>query len=148
MSSNFTFTVLLTTGFLLSCQSDGPKKVEFNKADLVGRWELSKAFRSGKETETMTGTFYEFDGEGNLKTNLPPTPNTLEEDFKYSFNGHEIIQKGQTPVTYTVDSLTTSFLGLSMVINNFPFKLELNKAVPPAQLEANDTSASDTLKEL
>lgn len=146
MSSNFSFTVLLTTSFLLSCQPDGPKKVELNKADLIGRWEIAKGFRNGKETETLTGTFYEFDEDGNMRTNLTPT--TMEQSYNYSFSGNEIKQKGDTPITYTVDSLTSNYLGLNMVINNFQFKLEMNKAVPPAQLEANDTSASDTLKEL
>ncbi len=146
MSSNFAFTALLATSFLLSCQPDGPKKVELNKADLIGRWEIAKGFRNGKETETLTGTYYEFQEAGTMKTNLTPT--TMEQEYQYSFSDNQINQKGDTPITYSVDSLTSNFMGLSMVINNFQFKLELNKANPPAQLEANDTSLSDTLKEL
>lgn len=146
MSSNFSFAVLLTTSFLMSCQPDGPKKAELNKADLIGRWEISKGFRNGKETETLTGTYYEFDEAGSLKTNLTPT--TMEQKYQYSFSDHEIKQKGDMPIVYTVDSLTSSYLGLSMVINNFQFKLELSKAVPPSDLEANDTSATDLPKEL
>ncbi|MCF8243878.1 MAG: hypothetical protein K9J37_01610 [Saprospiraceae bacterium] len=146
MSSNFSFTVLLATSFLFSCQNDAPKRPEINRADLSGRWEISKAFRNDKQTETLTGTYYEFDEAGTMKTNLTPT--TMEQEYKYSFSGHEIKQKGEPTIIYTIDSLTPSFLGMSMSINNFPFKLELNKAVPPAELEANDTSATDSLKEL
>ncbi len=130
----------------MSCQSDGPQKVEIKKADLIGRWEISKGFRNGKETETLTGTYYEFDEAGTMKTNLTPT--TMEQSYDYSFSDYTIKQKGETPITYTIDSLTPAYLGISMVINNFPFKLELSKAKLPTQLEANDTITYDSLKEL
>jgi len=140
------FTLVFATCGLLACQSDTSKSKELNKEDLIGRWELSKAWRSGKETETLTGTYYEFDQAGIMKTNLTPT--TMEEAYKYSFSGNEIKQNGEMPITYTIDSLSSSFLAINMTINNFPFKLELNKAVPPTNLEAGDTTANDTLKEL
>jgi hypothetical protein len=136
----------MATSFLLSCQPDGPKKVELNKADLIGRWDISKAWRNGKETETLTGTYYEFDGAGNMKTNLTPT--TMEETYQYTFAGNEIKQKGEPPINYTIDSLSSNFLRLSMEIHNFPFIIELAKEQSPTNLEANDTSSADTLKEL
>ena len=146
MSSKITFSAIAVTYFLLSCQTEGPKRAEINKADLIGRWEISKAFRNGKQTETLTGTYYEFDDAENMKTNLTPT--TMEQSYEYSFVGHEIKQKGEPTIVYTIDSLTPEYLAMNMTINNFPFNLELKKALPPADLEANDTSASDTLKEL
>jgi hypothetical protein len=130
----------------MACQSESPKAKSYNKADLIGHWEISKAWRNGKQTETLTGTYYEFGEDGNMKTNLTPT--TMEESYGYSFSGHEIKQKGETEITYKVDSLTPNFLAMSMAIQNFPFVLELNKATPPDSLEANDTSANDSLKEL
>jgi hypothetical protein len=146
MSSNFFFTILMATFIMLSCQSESPKSAEMNKSDLLGRWEISKAWRNGKQTETLTGTYYEFDENGIMKTNLTPT--TMEQSYEYSFSGNEIKQKGEPNITYTVDSLTANFLAINMTINNFPFKLELNKALAPTLLEASDTSATDTLKEL
>jgi hypothetical protein len=146
MSSKFSFILLFATFWLSSCQSDGPKTPVFEKDNILGRWEISKAWRNGKTTETLTGTYYEFDEAGTMKTNLTPT--TMEQVYEYSLSGNEIKQKGEPPITYTIDSLTPNFLAMNMVINNFPFKLELNKALPPSELEANDSSAQDSLKEL
>lgn len=131
-----------------SCSEDPkhPAKANYDKNELIGRWELVKGFRNGKETETLTGTFYEFLEEGKLRTNLTPT--TMEQTFDYKFSDNTIDQRGDVPITYTVDTLATDFLALSMVINNFPFMLHLKKVIPPANLEAIDSSNFDTLKEL
>jgi len=94
----------------------------------------------------MTGTYYEFTEAGSMKTNLTPT--FMEQTYDYSFSGNNIKQKGDPPSIYTIDSLTPNFLAINMVINNVPFRLELNKAVPPTDLEANDTSSQGLLKEL
>lgn len=146
MSSRISFAFLIASGWFMACHSDAPKTKSLNEADLIGHWEISKAWRNGKQTETLTGTYYEFDEAGSMKTNLTPT--TMEQTYEYSFSGNEINQKGETEITYKVDSLTPSFLAMSMTIQNFPFVLELKKVEMPATLEASDPSASDTLKEL
>lgn len=147
MSLKIFLPLLLGSCILSSCQEEKPNgKANFEQDGLIGRWELSKGYRNGKETETLTGTYYEFGADGFMKTNLTPT--TMEQTYEYSFANNEIKQQGEPPIVYSVDTLTQDLLALSMVINNFPFKIELKKSIPPANLEASDSSAQDSLKEL
>lgn len=115
----------------MSCQNDTTsatnQKPEYEKNELLGRWELQRGFRNGKETETLTGTYYEF-SEETMKTNLTPT--TMETTYEYNYSDNEIKQKGEIPLVYAVDSLNADFLQLSVTINSFPFKLELRKSQP------------------
>lgn len=149
MSSKICLPLLVCGTILFSCQNDATVasngKPIYEKGGLIGRWELLKGFRNNKETETLTGTFYEF-SEETMKTNLTPT--TMEQTYEYSFSDNEIKQKGEVPIIYAVDSLTSDFLALTMTINNYPFKLEMKKAAPPADLEASDSTDEETLKEL
>jgi hypothetical protein len=134
--------LLMPAFFLLlfaACKSD-PKTPEFAQSMLTGRWEIDKAWRNGKQTETLTGTYYEFGENGEMRTNLTPT--LVEDEFSYEYSDNVIEQKSEPPVTYTIENLTDSLLVFSMKINNFPFRLQLKKAMPPA----NETPPStDTL---
>jgi hypothetical protein len=135
MSLNFSISLLLGGCLMMSCQNEtasaANQETEYEKNELLGRWELQRGFRNGKETETLTGTYYEFSEEA-MKTNLTPT--TMETTYDYSYSDNEIRQKGEIPLVYAVDSLNADFLQLSVTINNFPFRLELRKAL-------QDTSA-------
>ncbi|MBK8566268.1 MAG: hypothetical protein IPN76_23750 [Saprospiraceae bacterium] len=131
MSIKFSITLLFGGCLILSCQNDTTsatnQKPEYEKNELLGRWELQRGFRNGKETETLTGTYYEF-SEKTMKTNLTPT--TMETTYEYNYSDNEIKQKGEIPLVYAVDSLNADFLQLSVTINSFPFKLELRKSQP------------------
>ena len=124
---------------LLACQNE-PQQSDFDQSRLTGRWEIDKAWRNGKQTETLTGTYYEFGEDGAMRTNLTPT--LVEDEFSYDFSGNEIKQKSEPAVIYTVQSLTDSLLVFSMTINKFPFRLQLRKALPPTEGNADPT---DTL---
>ncbi|MCC6725577.1 MAG: hypothetical protein IT258_13805 [Saprospiraceae bacterium] len=141
-------SILLPMGLLLgACQNDvnnAPSKVEYLKKDLIGRWELTKGFRNNKETETLTGTYYEFTDD-KMSTNLTPS---LDPSFDYSFEDNIIEQKGESVFVYKVDTLTADLLTLSTVINNFPFRLELKKVVPSNEPAASDTTKDAEFKEL
>lgn len=116
-----------------ACQDDSGAQ-SFDTAQLLGRWEISKAYRNGKLTETLTDTFYEFDDIGNMKTNLNPA--AIDETYPYEFDGIKINQKGGVKTVYTVEDLTDSTLTMSMTISNFPFRLKLFKVIE------QDTSAT------
>jgi hypothetical protein len=121
-------SVLFLTSLLLfaaACSSGEPSS--FEKKDLLGRWELERAWRNGKQTETLTGTFYSFTDAGVMTTNL--TPRLTEENFSFTLSGDEILQQATPPVTYKVESLSDSSMVLTMTINNFPFRLQLKKAM-------------------
>ncbi|MBI5917502.1 MAG: hypothetical protein HY842_19210 [Bacteroidetes bacterium] len=138
--------LFLGSFLLLSACGDEHRKPVFQQNNLIGRWELANAWRNGKQTETLTGTFYEFSEDGSMKTNL--TPSAMEAEFPYRFLGNEIRQEGEPSVVYSIDTLTGSTLSMSMTINNFPFRLELQKAQPPVESEAVDSTLEDSVKEL
>ena len=119
--------LFLVSSFLFAAACGSGEQPNLEKNDLLGRWELDRAWRNGKQTETLTGTFYEFRDAGTMTTNL--TPLLTEENFSFSFSGDEIIQKGSPPVTYKVESLSDTSMVLSMTINNFPFRLQLKKVM-------------------
>lgn len=120
--------------FLLNCFSsckNESNQADFDKNLLVGRWELDKAWRNGKQTETLTGAYYEFGNDGKMLTNL--TPNLMDDNFSYEFSGSEIKQQSDPEVILSVENLNDSLLVMSMTINKFPFRLQLKKAMPPVE---------------
>ncbi|HFA51432.1 MAG TPA: hypothetical protein ENJ95_20660 [Bacteroidetes bacterium] len=126
MSLNKLLPSLLFVLVISACEDDN-KQPTFDKNLLFGKWELQDAWRNGKKTETLSGTYYEFSEDGKMKTNLTPT--ATEEEFPYSFDGYQIVQKGENEVVYKLDSLTESVMAVSMVIQKFPFRLVLNKSI-------------------
>ena len=125
--------MILALGFI-SCEEE-PKEPTFDKDLLIGRWELQDAWRRGKKTETLTGTFYEFKKEGTMVTNLTPSMNILE--YEYTFDGKTLMQKGDTEITFDIENLNDSLFTFSMVIQNFPFKLIMNRYHPPVEAIEN-----------
>ncbi len=137
MRSFITLSLFVILSILSACK-DEPKQPAFSQNLLTGRWEIDKAWRNGKQTETLTDTYYEFDEDGKMRTNLTPT--LLDDEFDYEFSGTEIMQKSEPPVTYTIENLTDSLLVFKMTINNYPFRLQLKSAVA-AQTEVDSTDA-------
>ncbi|MFQ5447545.1 MAG: hypothetical protein ACE5FF_11480 [Saprospiraceae bacterium] len=123
-----TFRILpffLAATVLFSCQNGG-KAPAFDASQLIGRWELTKAWRNYRPTETLTDTYYEFLENGTMKTNLTLNSDTSEYPFRIS--GFDIIQKSKPDeVVFTVEDINDSLLTMSMVLRNFPFKLVLKK---------------------
>ncbi len=113
--------------FFSACDNE-PHDPTFEKKYLIGKWELTDAWRNNKKTETLTGTYYEFGEDGMMKTNL--TTDLTEKEFPYEFDGRSITQKGTQNVVYSLDSLSEAVLIFSMSINNFPFRLVLAKVAP------------------
>lgn len=137
-SIKFAIPFALLILVLPACNNE-PSQASFEEEALNGRWEIDEAWRNGKQTETLTGTYYEFDENGNMRTNL--TPSLVEDKFAYDLSGNEIRQKSDPPVVYTIQTLTDSLLVISMSINTFPFRLQLKKAGAAAEnaSEVNDT---------
>jgi hypothetical protein len=109
---------------MAACRNDS-KDNGIEESQLAGRWELIEGMRNGRLTETMTGTFYEFNAEGKMRTNL--TPSGIEEEFDYDLSGKQIEQKSEPEVIYNIESLNDSILEVSMSIRNIPFRLKLGK---------------------
>ena len=101
------------------------EEIKFDQNQLTGHWEIVEAYRNGRKTETLDGTFYDFNKDGTMATNL--TPKATPEQFKYHFDGKEIKQEGGAGTVFKVDSLSDSYLDMSMIIQKFPFRLVLSK---------------------
>ena len=113
--------------FLLAfsaCEHE-PKVPTFDIQLLTGRWELTNAWRNNKKTETLIGTYYEFESKGIMRTNL--SLDMQEDEYEYEFDGINITQIGELETVYHIDSLTNSTLIFSTTFSDFPFKLELSK---------------------
>ncbi len=121
MSKKLLFPILSCLILIFSCKTDPPAT---NQADLEGRWELTKAFRNGKATETLTHAFFEFDETGNMKTNFTGS----EQASTYELNDKKIKEKGGNDLTYNIEKLDKDNLTLEFNMQNFDFKLELRKA--------------------
>ncbi len=134
----------LTALLLFSCKNDPKTPAPIQQDNLHGRWELSEGWRNGKQTETLTGTFYLFTPEGTLTTNLTTT--TIEETFQFELSGNVIRQTGGSEEqTYTVESLDDSLLVMNMSIRNIPFKVKLQKGAeastpPPVEATVPDSA--------
>ena len=111
--------------FLCSACEHEPKPPSYDKQLLLGHWELSAAWRNNKKTETLTGTYYKFEGSGVMRTNF--TADMQEGEVEYEFDGRDIIQKSEPETVYQIDSLTSSTLIFTTTFHEFPFKLALSK---------------------
>ncbi len=126
--------VILLSPFFLSCKNDG-HDIDINK--LSGQWVLREAWRNGKQTETLTGTYYFFDPSGVLSTNL--TTSGLDEEYEFDISGNKIEQKSSPDqVVYTVNELTDSTLNMKLDIRNIPFLLKLVRFRPDTLEEVFD----------
>lgn len=124
------FALLLLAG----CQ-DEPKSPSFDEQLLYGRWNLQEALRNNRKTETLTGTFYEFEPNGVMHTNFTPDQNMTPGEFAYEFDGRTITRKDDSESYYQVDSLSQSTLILSTTYGQYQFKFTLNR-VDSEQLES------------
>jgi len=114
---------LLGSLTLVACNFDAAQEEETTEL-LQGRWDLSEAYRSGKKTETLTGTFFEFLPERKLIYNLAG----LREEVSYNLDGQTITPlESRQSVTFMIEELDAGKLTLSMVMRNTPFKFVLLK---------------------
>ncbi|MCC6411508.1 MAG: hypothetical protein IT270_07600 [Saprospiraceae bacterium] len=92
---------------------------------LTGRWELVRGFRNAKETETLAGTYFRFEEQGKMQTNLPLGAN--EEAMDFTLDKNEIIQSGPMPIKYTIQKLTDSDLILVLELRGMQFEMHLKR---------------------
>ena len=121
MRSLFPFVVLLLCA--TACGTDAPPPADL-RAQLSGRWDLAYATRSGKATESLDGTFFEFAGD-QLTTNLSGAASTAA----YDLDGM-VIESTDPRLTqdYTIEKISGDSLVLQMEMRNFPFQFTLLKA--------------------
>lgn len=108
---------------LVSCNFDAAEEAETTEL-LQGHWDLQEAYRNGKKTETLTGTFFEFLPERKLIYNLAGS----REEISYELDGQTITPiESRQKVTFMIEELDGEKLTLSMMMRNTPFKFILMK---------------------
>ncbi|NNE27587.1 MAG: hypothetical protein HKN09_12155, partial [Saprospiraceae bacterium] len=85
----------LITLLFASCLGD---KVDLTDQKLEGRWEITQAFREGRETRTLKDGFFDFTSPDQFRTNILND----EQNYKYRLSGNKIIVESNPIVNYTV----------------------------------------------
>ena len=131
MSLRFFATLLLVVALAGSCEDD---QVD-HQADLLGRWEVITAFRNQMPTESLTGLYYDFAADGQLRTNMTGA----EESYVYSLASNVLEQRqGTLDADYEIEALGADTLILRTELRRKQFRIILQKAsavpdsVPPA----------------
>lgn len=106
--------------FIIACEDETDK----NRAAVQGRWEVRKAFRNEKETDSLAGAYFQFGADGKMQTNIVGS----EEPADYTVRKNEIEQKGAQPVKYLIEETSDSTLRLSMRLRGVDFELQLVRA--------------------
>lgn len=108
--------------FFNACKPDNTAKEE----QLLGRWELLKASRNGKEIETLAELFFEFSPEGKMRTNI----NGAEEETSFTWSGDKLIQQSAArEITYSIADLEPSKMILLTDIQGFSFRFVMEKVI-------------------
>jgi hypothetical protein len=120
---NFTprfFTIIcLLSFFMQGCHN---KEAILN--NLSHRWLLDKGFRNEKETDSLTGLYFDFNTSGEVTTNL----NGQDERLTFKLNGEDVIElNGTESLFLNIVELSESKLVLQTNIQGYTFKFELLK---------------------
>lgn len=119
ISFRFLLTILLSSLFIQSCHNK-----EAIIQNLSHRWIIEKGFRNEKETDSLSGLYFQFGKTGEVTTNL----NGQDERLSYKLKGEDIIEMtGMTQIFLNIIELSESKLILQTDIQGYNFKFEMVK---------------------
>lgn len=109
---------------LLSFFVQGCHNKEAILNNLSHKWLLDKGFRNEKETDSLSGLYFEFNKAGEVTTNL----NGQDERLTYKLDGEDIIELAGSEVVFlNIMELSETKLVLQTDIQGYTFKFELLK---------------------
>ncbi|MEY3323266.1 MAG: hypothetical protein RLZZ417_2849 [Bacteroidota bacterium] len=115
----FLFTIILSSLFIQSCHNK-----EAIIQNLSHRWIIEKGFRNEKETDSLSGLYFQFGKTGEVTTNL----NGQDERLTYKLKGEDIIEMtGSTEIFLNIIELSETKLILQTDLQGFKFKFEMLK---------------------
>jgi len=92
--------------------------------NLSHRWLLDKGFRNEKETDSLTGLYFDFNKSGEVTTNL----NGQDERLTYKLNGEDIIELAGTEAIFlNIMELSETKLVVQTDIQGYTFKFVMLK---------------------
>ncbi|MDQ3143104.1 MAG: hypothetical protein M3Q56_12755 [Bacteroidota bacterium] len=103
---------------LYSCQE--PNRV--SKDDLLGKWIVMDAIRSGKKTLTLEGAFFHFT-EGQMTTNYTG----FEQQSNYELTDGKLKQLEPELTEFEIRKMALNQIELRATIQNLPFVFTLKK---------------------
>jgi hypothetical protein len=129
---------MIVLGFVQGCNNED----EQIRGMLSGRWELARAFRNEKATETLSGTYFVFTDEGKMETNLP-----VGADAPVPFDLKNKVIEQQTPqaIRYCIKELSASSMVLSLELRGINFEMYLKRAATPTTPAEEKAVLSDSL---
>ena len=135
----FLFFRLLVAGALLGWIQGCQNEDEQIRQMLTGRWELSRAFRNDRATETLKGTYFVFSAAGKMETNLPvgadaPATFTIRKD-------KIIEQQSPQKIKYLIKEISDTALVLGLELRGIRFDMFLKRTKNPER--ARETPAPD-----
>ncbi len=115
-----------------ACENDTPADGEGEKGPSVaellpGRWELTSAMRAGRQTELLTGTYFEFTPEGQMITNFGI--GNGQDRKSYTLEDKMIrLPDDKMQLSYEVVLINDTTLVLATSIRDIPFEMTFAKA--------------------
>ncbi len=121
--SYYFFLLLLLVGYG-SCTSDSAIKTS-ESASIEGHWELVDAYRSGRKTESLGGTYFTFTND-KMSTNLPINGAI---DSPYTNQDNIISQTiiNNIKINYTIQELSKENLRLNTKLRGVDFSFLLER---------------------
>ncbi|RME97148.1 MAG: hypothetical protein D6772_10835 [Bacteroidetes bacterium] len=116
--------LFLGMSLLVACEDDQSDDM----ANLLGRWEVITAYRDKAPTESLSGLYYDFAANGQLRTNMTGT----DELYTYRLDDDKLEQRaGALDADYHIELLKSDTLILSTELRRKQFRIILRKAAAP-----------------
>lgn len=121
-----------------ACASSGTN----DTGPLSGYWTVTKAYRDKVETSLLSDVFFLFSGDGTMYSNLPYSGDARAP---YTISGGQLVQQGNSSVSYDIVRQTDSTLVLGFDANNTRFELHLALTEQPEILNTGEEEV-DTIR--
>lgn len=120
-------TTLFTVITLVGCVPNGPAMPL--PQDIAGQWMVQKAKRNNRNTNILAGTFFVFNTDGSMVSNLPVMENIEGAwNAQFKLENDTLKQSGaDINLKYSVKAWTDTTLTLEFTTRGVPFQLVLGK---------------------
>ena len=99
------------------------EKIEIKLTDIEGQWNVTKAIRGGRPTESLDGAFFTFTADGALTTNLLGDTVTVP----FQLRKDTILQQSNIPTAYIIQELEGPAMLMNTTLRSTPFQFFLEK---------------------
>lgn len=128
------FALFSIVGSIALCWSACTSDVNLGAPTLIGRWEIEKATRNGRATESLDGLYMVFGTSNRFETNLSGVPEIgvyLQEEEVIKTEGVSLA------MNYELALLTDSTMRLKSSYSNYRFDFSFLKVANLAEEETS-----------